>query len=83
MFHKLFIVFALVLMTSANAEVSSCEGLIQSDKFLKVDLQRCVNPLKKISKELSVDDSLRTSGKDIKNNRAPSVEVFYRRSSRQ
>lgn len=81
MLYKLFIVFALFQVGLVQAQ--SCEKMLSPGEFYKVDIKKCVDVQKRSEKELFVDDSLRESGKEIKNNRAPSVEVMYGKSSRQ
>lgn len=85
MFYKLLIVFACLQVGSlALAEVSGCNKLLSQEEFYKVDLKKCIEIQRKSEKEVSVHDALRESGKEIKNSRAPSVEVMYgRKSTRQ
>lgn len=84
MFYKLIIVFACLQVGLVQAQVSNCEKMLSPVEFYKVDIKKCIEVERKSAKEVSVHDSLRESGKDIKNNRAPSVEVMYgRKSSRQ
>lgn len=84
MFYKLIIIGVLAVGT-AFAQNENCEKLLSPGEFYKASIENCIELQKKPEKVLSVHDSLRESGKNIENNRAPSVEVMYgkRRSSKQ
>ena len=83
MTYKLMIVFAILQVGLVQAQVSNCEKMLSPGEFYKVDIKKCIEVPPKSIKEASVHDALRESGKEIKNSRAPSVEVMYGRKSRQ
>lgn len=84
MFSKLILLGVLAVGT-AFAQNENCEKLLFPGEFYKASIEKCIELQKRPEKVLSVHDSIRESGKNIENNRAPSVEVMYRkrRSSKQ
>lgn len=78
MFFKLGILFAVLHMGVTHADTNGCEKLSPGE-IHKVDIKKCIEVPSKSNKELFIVDSVRESGKEIKNSRAPSVEVMYRR----
>lgn len=83
MFFKLGILFAVLHMGVTHGETGGCEKLLTPGEIHKIDIKTCIDVSSKSQKELSIVDSVRESGKEIKNSRAPSVEVMYRRTSQQ
>lgn len=84
MFYKLIVIGVLAVST-AFAQNENCEKLLSPGEFYKADIKNCIELQKSPEKVLSVHDSVRESGKEVKNNRSPSVEVMYgkRRSTKQ
>lgn len=82
MFLKMGILLAVLHMGFLHAD-TSCENRLSPEEIHKLDLTKCIELRNKSEKVLSVDDSLRKSGKEIKEGRAPSVEIMYRKSTRQ
>lgn len=81
-----FLVLSFLALSFSSAFASEgheCEQTLEKGEFLKMNIEKCLIQKKLADKNLSVDDSIRLPGKEVKNSRAPSVEVFYRRASRQ